>query len=119
MADAVEACRELHFMGARNVLLSLGEQGSIYFNGEKMYRARAEKIVATNTVGAGDSLLAGFIGKFKAGPVKARATVVAWSSAAITSRGTGISTLPTSIPTELISEIDPKEASLREEQLSY
>ena len=119
MADAVEACRELHLMGARNVLLSLGEQGSIYFNGEKMYRARAEKIIATNTVGAGDSLLAGFIGKFKAGPIKALATGVAWSSAAITSRGTGISTVPTSIPTELISEIDPKEASLREEQLSY
>ena len=119
MADAVDACHQLHQLGAKNVLLSLGEQGSIYFNGEKMYRARAEKIVVTNTVGAGDSLLAGFLGKFKAGPIKALAHGVAWSSAAIKSRGTGVWIAPTAIATDLISELDPKEASLREEQLSY
>lgn len=117
VADAIEACKEMHAMGAKNVLLSLGEQGSLYFNGETFYRARAEKIVATNTVGAGDALLAGFIGKFKAGPLKALATGVAWSSAAITSRGTGISAPPTHIPTDLISEINPKEASLHGEDL--
>ena len=78
-----------------------------------------EKIVATNTVGAGDALLAGFIGKFKAGPIKALATGVAWSSAAITSRGTGISAPPTDIPTELVTEINPKEASLHGEDLQH
>ena len=119
LADAVDACYQMHQMGAKNVLLSLGEQGSLFFNGEKIYRARAEKIVATNTVGAGDALLAGFIGKFKAGPIKALATGVAWSSAAITSRGTGIAAPPTQIPTELITEINPKEASLRGEDLQH
>jgi 1-phosphofructokinase len=117
MADAIDACFAMQRMGAKNILLSLGEQGSLFFNGTMFYRARAEKIVALNTVGAGDSLLAGFIGKFKAGPVKALAHGVAWSSAAIKSRGTGISEAPTHIPTELISEINAKEASLREEVL--
>jgi 1-phosphofructokinase family hexose kinase len=117
LGDAIDACFELHALGAKNILLSLGEHGSIFYNGQMLYRAKAQNIVATNTVGAGDSLLAGFIGKFKAGPVKALASGVAWSTAAITSRGTGITNPPTIFPTELISEIDPKEASLREEQL--
>lgn len=117
MADAVQACFEMVSMGAQNVLLSLGEQGSIFYNGETLYRARAEKIIATNTVGAGDSLLAGFIGRYKAGPIKALATGVAWSAAAIKSRGTGITNPPTSISTDLISHINPKEASLGQELL--
>jgi 1-phosphofructokinase family hexose kinase len=117
MADAVQACFEMVGMGAQNVLLSLGEQGSIFYNGETLYRARAEKIIATNTVGAGDSLLAGFIGRYKAGPIKALATGVAWSAAAIKSRGTGITNPPTSISTDLISHINPKEASLGQELL--
>lgn len=117
MADAVQACFEMVSMGAQNVLLSLGEQGSIFYNGETLYRARAEKIIATNTVGAGDSLLAGFIGRYKSGPIKALATGVAWSAAAIKSRGTGIANAPTSISTDLISHINPKEASLGQELL--
>jgi fructose-1-phosphate kinase PfkB-like protein len=106
-------------MGAKRVLLSLGERGSLYFDGDMVYRAQAMKIVATNTVGAGDALLAGFIGRFKAGPVKALASAVAWSSAAITSRGSGISQPAQLYPVELISEINPKEASLREEVLHH
>jgi len=117
MADAVNACFEMVGMGAQNVLLSLGDQGSIFYNGETLFRARAEKISATNTVGAGDSLLAGFIGTYKAGPVKALATGVAWSAAAIKSRGTGVTIAPSVISTELISHINPKEASLGQELL--
>jgi 1-phosphofructokinase len=117
MADAVQACFEMVSMGAQNVLLSLGEQGSIFYNGETLYRARAEKIIATNTVGAGDSLLAGFIGRYKSGPIKALATGVAWSAAAIKTRGTGITNPPTLISTDLISHINPKEASLGQELL--
>ena len=117
MGDAMDAALQLHAMGAKNVLLSLGERGSIFYNGQMLYRAKAENVVATNTVGAGDSLLAGFIGKYKAGPVTALASGVAWSAAAIKSRGTGITNPPTQFSTELISEINPKEASLREEQL--
>ena len=117
MADAVSACFEMVSMGTQNVLLSLGEQGSLFYNGETLFRARAEKIEATNTVGAGDSLLAGFIGTFKSGPVKALATGVAWSAAAIKSRGTGMTIAPSKISTDLISHINPKEASLEEELL--
>jgi 1-phosphofructokinase family hexose kinase len=119
MADAVDACYAMHALGAKNVLLSLGERGSLFFDGEMIYRARAQQLVATNTVGAGDALLAGFIGRYKSGPIKALASGVAWSGAAITSRGTGISQPPTNIPVELISQINPKEASLREEELHH
>ena len=112
MADAVTACFEMAAMGAQNVLLSLGEKGSLFWNGESLFRANAEKIDATNTVGAGDALLAGFIGSFKGGPIKALATGSAWSAAAIKSRGTGITSALDKISLELISQINPKEASL-------
>lgn len=117
MADAVNACFEMVGMGAQNVLLSLGDKGSLFYNGETLFRARAEKMKATNTVGAGDSLLAGFIGSYKSGPVNALASGVAWSAAAIKSRGTGITTAPNQISPELISHINPKEASLGQELL--
>ena len=112
MADAVTACFEMAAMGAQNVLLSLGEKGSLFWNGESLFRANAEKIDATNTVGAGDALLAGFIGSFKGGPIKALATGSAWSAAAIKSRATGITSALNEISLELISQINPKEASL-------
>ena len=117
MADAVSACFEMVGMGAQNVLLSLGEKGSLFWNGEYLFRANAEKIEATNTVGAGDALLAGFVGSYKSGPIKALATGVAWSTAAIKSRGTGITSAPNEISLELISQINPKEASLGQDLL--
>ncbi|ATZ16591.1 1-phosphofructokinase [Entomoplasma freundtii] len=52
---------ELRSLGANNVLLSMGGQGSYYFaNKGKTYKIGIAKGKVVNSVGAGDSMLAGF-----------------------------------------------------------
>lgn len=118
MADAIEACNILRNKGANNVLLSLGNQGSLFFNGKEYFRAESRKINATNTVGAGDSLLAGFLGKYKSGPLIALASGTAWSESAINARSSGVTIPPVKLHYELIKEIDPQLASLRVESFN-
>lgn len=67
-ADIEKAARELQKMGAVNVLVSLGEGGAILIdeNG-KMHRASAPKIPPVDTVGSGDSMVAGFLSGVKNG----------------------------------------------------
>lgn len=60
--DVIKYAGELHKKGAANVLVSMGAKGALLLdeNGQKHYMsAVAEKVV--NTVGAGDSMVAGFI----------------------------------------------------------
>ncbi len=60
--ELLSAARELLSRGVGNVLLSLGGDGAMLFAGDgKAYRVRAPHTEVVNTVGAGDSLLAGFL----------------------------------------------------------
>ncbi|WHH61622.1 fructoselysine 6-kinase [Petroclostridium sp. X23] len=47
--------------GAKVVIAMLGEDGSMAYDGENYYRETAQKVKVLNTVGAGDSYIAGFI----------------------------------------------------------
>lgn len=59
LKDMVEAVKD---MGARNILLSMGKKGSYYFSENKeVYHVSAADGELINSVGAGDSMLAGFI----------------------------------------------------------
>ena len=60
--DLVQGARELQQQGARNVLISLGGQGALLVdeNG-KTSRRQAPQGTMVNTVGAGDSMVAGFL----------------------------------------------------------
>ncbi len=62
IAEVSECAAELHKMGAKNVLVSMGSGGALLLdeNGNKHFRA-AFTGTAVNTVGAGDSMLAGFL----------------------------------------------------------
>lgn len=54
--------KKLQEMGAENVLISLGEQGAILLTKDKnILYSKAPKGVVTNSVGAGDSMVAGFL----------------------------------------------------------
>lgn len=53
--------KKLVDMGAENVILSLGKEGSVFADESSLYRAKSIKGQAVNSVGAGDSMLAGFI----------------------------------------------------------
>lgn len=58
--------KKLQQMGARNVLISLGGDGAILITSEnKVYFSKAPKGEVVNTVGAGDSMVAGFIAGYK------------------------------------------------------
>ena len=60
--DIVECAKKLQKMGAENVLVSLGADGALLLDSEaQVHRINAVSGKAVNTVGAGDSMVAGFI----------------------------------------------------------
>ena len=60
--EIIEHAKKLQKMGARNVLISLGGDGAMLVTTEnKEYFLNAPKGKVLNTVGAGDSMVAGFI----------------------------------------------------------
>ena len=60
--DIIKAAKELQTLGAQNVLVSRGPLGAILIEDSgQVHIASAPKIAPKNTVGAGDSMLAGFI----------------------------------------------------------
>lgn len=63
--DIIKYAKRLQNEGARNVLVSMGEKGAILIdeNGVE-HKIDAAKGNAINTVGAGDSMLAGFVAGF-------------------------------------------------------
>ena len=64
--DLLQYGNRLKDMGARNVLISMGGAGAILLaeNGE-VYRSNVPKGVVKNSVGAGDSMVAGFIAGYE------------------------------------------------------
>ena len=60
--ELISAANVLKEKGAENVLVSLGSEGAILLasNG-KIYKQSAFKVKAINTVGSGDSMIAGFL----------------------------------------------------------
>ena len=58
----IECAQKLKKMGAENVLVSLGKDGAILLdeNGN-VHKSLSHKIATKNTVGAGDSMVAGFL----------------------------------------------------------
>ena len=53
--------KKLCELGAENVIVSMGELGAIFVNKEIEQIVRINKIETNNTVGAGDTMLAGFL----------------------------------------------------------
>ena len=58
--DIIEAAKTIHANGVEIVVVSLGADGSIAVGEEGIFRAAVPKIDAVNTVGCGDSMIAGF-----------------------------------------------------------
>lgn len=59
--DVRDALELLNEKGAQNILLTLGEKGSYFYNGEKLFFASAHKVELVSSACAGDSALAGFL----------------------------------------------------------
>lgn len=57
--------RKLVEQGVENVIVSMAGDGALLFTAEGIYEATVPKGVVINSVGAGDSLVAGFVGKYE------------------------------------------------------
>lgn len=60
IGEIVEATKEIHARGVEVVAVSLGADGSLAVSDEGVFRAIVPRIDAVNTVGCGDSMIAGF-----------------------------------------------------------
>lgn len=88
--DAACAARSLQEKGIENVLLSLGADGAVLATQRGVYHATAPKVNVLSTVGAGDSMIAGFLSDVaEGGSDETRlARAVAYGSAACLLEGT-------------------------------
>ena len=59
--NLIEYARKLNELGAENVIVSLGKNGSIFVDENKAYRAKPISGKLVNSVGAGDSMVGGFV----------------------------------------------------------
>lgn len=65
MEDIFPYAQKLLDLGAQNVLISMAGDGALYFNGQHIYFAEPLKAELKNSVGAGDSMIAGFVGAYE------------------------------------------------------
>ena len=86
IGDAIEAARELCDRGARSVLASLGADGAVLVESDGVVIGEAPIAEPRSTVGAGDSLLAGFLAAGARGSA-ALAEGLAWGAAAVSLAG--------------------------------
>lgn len=59
--DIIDVLHYLYEKGAQNILLTLGEEGSYFYNGTSMYYAGTKKVKLVSSACAGDASLAGFL----------------------------------------------------------
>lgn len=59
--NLIEYARKLNDLGAQNVIVSLGAKGSVFVDEKYLYRAKSIDGKLVNSVGAGDSMVGGFV----------------------------------------------------------
>lgn len=87
--EVLDGCNEARARGAKTVICSLGSKGAVLVDENGQWQVRGQKVPVLSTVGAGDSLLAGFLHGGGAGP-EALAVGIAWATAAVQTPGTGV-----------------------------
>lgn len=87
--DVVVAAEEIRAAGAGTVVVSLGRYGAVLVDGGEPVLAVPPIVTPRSDVGAGDTLLAGFLSAGAAGPDALR-TAVAWGTAAVALPGTSV-----------------------------
>ncbi|MCP1225386.1 1-phosphofructokinase [Sebaldella sp. S0638] len=90
-ADIVEKCGYFLEKGVKNIIVSMGGKGALFVNKEGAYTADVPKGKLINSVGAGDSMVAGFIAGTESGksPEDSFRLAVASGSATAYSYGLG------------------------------
>ena len=63
LKDPIEGAKLLLSKGAKNVIVTLGEKGSVLVNKEKIHKVNPHKVNAIDTTAAGDSYLGALVSK--------------------------------------------------------
>ena len=87
--EVLRGCQEARDLGAGTVICSLGGDGAVLVDAEGIWSVKGQKVPVRSTVGAGDSLMAGFLHAGGQGP-EALKVGVAWATAAVQTPGTGV-----------------------------
>lgn len=66
--DIKDVLSYLHEKGAQNILMTLGDKGSYFYNGETVYAAGTKTVELLSSACAGDASLAGFLSIWLANP---------------------------------------------------
>jgi fructose-1-phosphate kinase PfkB-like protein len=59
--EARDAIGKIHALGVQNVVISLGQAGALYSDGQSVWQAEPPAIEKRNPIGAGDALVAGLV----------------------------------------------------------
>ena len=89
--DIIEKCGYFLERGVKNIIISMGGKGALFVNKDGAYSARVPEGKLINSVGAGDSMVAGFIAGIETGksPEDSFRLAVASGSATAYSYGLG------------------------------
>ena len=71
--EAIDYGKKLQKAGAQNVIISLGGEGAIFIDDDQVIMADSPKGKVKNTVGSGDSMIAGFLAGIQKGKSKVEA----------------------------------------------
>lgn len=94
--DFIEGYRMINQLGIKELIVTMGAQGSWYYNGTDFIEAKAEKVNAIDTTAAGDSFIGGVVTKLASGYSMSEALDYGSKVAAITVTRFGAqSSLPT------------------------
>lgn len=89
LPEVLDGCDEARARGAGSVICSLGAKGAVLVSSAGRWHATGPRVAVASTVGAGDSLLSGYLHAGADGPA-ALAVGVAWATAAVQTPGTGV-----------------------------
>jgi len=84
LEDAVAAAEKLISMGVREIIVTLGENGSLHVKEGYSKRYEAKKVTAVDTTAAGDSFIGGIAAALSKGKGMEEAIELATSAAAVT-----------------------------------
>ena len=87
--SALEACRAIREMGPDKVIITMGDSGAVYFDGEKFMHCPCVKADAVDPTAAGDSFVGAFCAAYAAGMDPENAMIFASHAASITVSGYG------------------------------
>ncbi len=94
MEEILEAARKVQESGIETVLVSMGSRGMLRVDGLAAYQATPPEVEIVNTIGAGDSSVAGYVYGLVHGfdPQRALACAVAAGAATVIRAGTALCT---------------------------